>query len=118
MMLENLSTNVLSSQLRTAISEGMNDYFQNEARVINEAAYSPQKITKEQVQEVVDGLNQFLQPTNTSIRFEYHEQLNEYYVKVVDDKTEETIREIPSKKLLDFYAAMTEFVGLMVDKKI
>ncbi|MFJ8266902.1 flagellar protein FlaG [Peribacillus asahii] len=117
-MLENLSTNVLSSQLRTAISEGMNDYFQNESKVINETAYNQQKITKEQVQEAVDGLNQFLQPTNTSIRFEYHEQLNEYYVKVVDDKTEETIREIPPKKLLDFYAAMTEFVGLMVDKKI
>ncbi|MFB5282836.1 flagellar protein FlaG [Peribacillus sp. Hz7] len=117
-MLDHLSTNVLSSQLRAAISEGMNDYFQNEAKVINETTYSQQKVSKEQVQEAVDGLNQFLQPTHTSIRFEYHEQLNEYYVKVVDDKTDETIREIPSKKLLDFYAAMTEFVGLMVDKKI
>jgi flagellar protein FlaG len=28
------------------------------------------------------------------------------------------VKEIPSKKVLDMYAAMTEFVGLMVDKKI
>ena len=67
---------------------------------------------------MVEGLNQFLQPTHTSIHFEYHEKLNEYYVKVMDDQTDETIREIPSKKLLDFYATMTEFVGIMVDKKI
>ena len=48
-MLDHLSTNVLSSQLRTAISEGMNDYFQNEAKVINETTYNQQKISKEQI---------------------------------------------------------------------
>ena len=37
---------------------------------------------------------------------------------VVDDKTHEVIKEIPSKKLLDTYASMMEFVGLLVDKKI
>ena len=67
---------------------------------------------------MVDNLNAFLNPAHTAVRFEYHEKLNEYYVKVVDDMTDETIREIPPKKLLDFYAAMTEFVGIMVDEKI
>ncbi|WP_409302822.1 flagellar protein FlaG [Peribacillus sp. SCS-155] len=73
---------------------------------------------KEKLEQVVKGLNQFLQPAYTSLKFEFHEKLNEYYVTVVDDSTHETIREIPSKKLLDIYAAMTDFVGLMVDKKI
>ncbi|CAH0132143.1 flagellar protein FlaG [Peribacillus simplex] len=119
-MLESLSTNILSSQLRTAISEGISSYYQRE---INTVAYSEQSVesnqtTKEKVQEAVDSLNTFLNPTHTAVRFEYHEKLNEYYVKVVDDVTDETIREIPPKKLLDFYAAMTEFVGIMVDEKI
>ncbi|MGG3555287.1 flagellar protein FlaG [Peribacillus frigoritolerans] len=119
-MLESLSTNILSSQLRTAISEGISSYYQRE---INTVAYAEQSVesnqpTKEKVQEAVDSLNTFLNPTHTAIRFEYHEKLNEYYVKVVDDVTDETIREIPPKKLLDFYAAMTEFVGIMVDEKI
>lgn len=73
---------------------------------------------KQKIQEVVRGLNEFLQPSHTSLKFQYHDELNEYYVSVVDDSTSEIVREIPSKKLLDFYAAMTEFVGLMVDKKI
>ncbi|MBO0997837.1 flagellar protein FlaG [Bacillus sp. SD075] len=120
-MLESLSTNILSSQLRTAISEGIGSYYQRE---MNTIAYSEQSVesnnqpSKEKVQEAVESLNTFLDPAHTAIRFEYHEKLNEYYVKVVDDVTDETIREIPPKKLLDFYAAMTEFVGIMVDEKI
>jgi flagellar protein FlaG len=73
---------------------------------------------KEKVAKVVDGLNEFLTPSHTSLKFEYHEKLNEYYVTLVDDQTKEIVKEIPSKKMLDFYAAMTEAIGLMIDKKI
>lgn len=120
-MLERLATQFLSPQLRTAISEGMNQYNQSGTENVSnleQAQNSEQTVSKEKIQEVVEGINRFLQPTHTSIHFEYHEKLDEYYVKVVDDQTDETIREIPSKKMLDFYAAMTEFVGLFVDKKI
>jgi flagellar protein FlaG len=63
-------------------------------------------------------LNDFLTPTQTSLKFEFHDKLNEYYVTLVDEKTKEVVKEIPSKKMLDFYAAMTEFIGVMMDKKI
>ena len=63
-------------------------------------------------------MNDFLIPVNTSIKFELHDKLNDYYVTVIDDITHEVIKEIPSKKLLDTYANMMEFVGLLVDKKI
>ncbi|HZH60852.1 MAG TPA: flagellar protein FlaG [Metabacillus sp.] len=76
------------------------------------------KITKEKLEEVVQGMNHFLTPTTTSLKFELHDELNKYYVKVVDANTQEVIREIPSKKLLDIYASMTEFLGLAVDKKV
>ncbi|MDQ0218401.1 flagellar protein FlaG [Peribacillus cavernae] len=73
---------------------------------------------KEKLDKIVESMNEFLQPSNTSLKFELHEKLNEYYVTIVDDVTHEVIKEIPSKKMLDMYAAMTDFVGLMVDKKI
>lgn len=50
------------------------------------------------------------------LQFVLHEKLGEYYVKVVDNRTEEVVREIPPKEWLDFYAAMAEFMGLIVDK--
>ncbi|MBG9586941.1 flagellar protein FlaG [Cytobacillus firmus] len=82
----------------------------------------PQKkggqVKEEQVTEVIESMNKFLQAAHTSLKFELHEELNEYYVTLVDEVTQEVVREIPSKKLLDVYAAMTEFLGLMVDKKI
>lgn len=73
---------------------------------------------KEKVEEIVKGLNDFLSPSHTSLKFEFHEKLNEYYVTLIDEKTKEVVREIPSKKMLDFYAEMTQHIGLLVDKKI
>ncbi|MGY6213032.1 flagellar protein FlaG [Cytobacillus firmus] len=73
---------------------------------------------EEKLTEVVGSMNDFLQASHTSLKFVLHEELNEYYVTIVDDLTQEVVKEIPSKKMLDMYAAMTDFVGLMVDKKI
>ncbi|MFD1779985.1 flagellar protein FlaG [Fredinandcohnia salidurans] len=106
------------------------DYFQQkksiETETRGENVTSPQqpikqseKIdSKENVQQVIDSLNKFLEPNNTSLKFELHEELNEYYVTIVNDETHDVVREIPSKKILDIYAAMTEFLGFVVDKKI
>ncbi|WP_042350833.1 flagellar protein FlaG [Bacillus massiliigorillae] len=78
----------------------------------------PNNQIKENLSKVVDSMNQFLQPSNTHLKFEFHDELQEYYVAIVDNKTDEVIKEIPPKKLLDMYAAMTEFLGVLVDKKI
>lgn len=77
-----------------------------------------EEISGDTIKRMVDGLNSFLKPTFTSIRYEYHEKLDRYYVTVVDKDTEETIKEVPPKKLLDVYASMAELAGLIVDKKI
>lgn len=79
---------------------------------------SEEKLSKESVEKLVNSMNDFLQASSTHLKFEYHEKLNEYYVTIVDNHTEEVVREIPSKKLLDIYSAMTDFLGIIVDKKI
>lgn len=74
--------------------------------------------SKEEMEKVVKGMNDFLKPSNTHLKFEFHDELEEYFVTIVDDVTYEVVKEIPSKKLLDMYAAMTDFLGILVDKKI
>lgn len=91
---------------------------QNNGSYSEQFGWSPVKSSKENVEEIIEKMNSFIEPTHTSIQFKLHEGLKEYYVTIVDQKTEKVIREIPSKKILDIYAAMTEFLGLMVDKKI
>ena len=75
-------------------------------------------VTADKVETVVSKLNEFMEPLRTNLKFELHEELDEYYVKVINLKTDEVIREIPPKKMLDMYAAMAEFMGLLVDEKI
>ncbi|WP_353854445.1 flagellar protein FlaG [Bacillus sp. Bos-x628] len=75
-------------------------------------------VSKEEIDKTIQGANKLIEPTQFHLQFELHEKLNEYYVKVVDNQTDEVIREIPSKEWLDFYAAMTEIVGLFVDKRM
>lgn len=77
-----------------------------------------EKITKEKLVEKVDSMNDFLEPTNTSVKFKFHDELGEYYVQVIDTLTDEVIKEIPNKKFLDINASMAEFAGLLVDEKL
>jgi len=72
----------------------------------------------DKAKKMTESINRFMETTNTNLRFQFHEDLKEYYVTIVDSKTNELVKEIPSKKLMDIYAAMRDFLGLMVDHKI
>ncbi|PWA12655.1 flagellar biosynthesis protein FlaG [Pueribacillus theae] len=76
-----------------------------------------EQLMTERVRERVDAVNDFLLPIDISVKFTFHEELQEYYVEVVDKNTQEVIREIPPKKFLDMYAGMAKFMGLFVDEK-
>ncbi|MCA1055311.1 flagellar protein FlaG [Rossellomorea aquimaris] len=91
---------------------------QLQVQELHQEKTNKEPVTKEKMEDVVRGMNEFLSASNTHLKFEFHDKLQEYYVKIVDEQSKEVIREIPSKKVLDMFAAMTEFVGLMVDKKI
>lgn len=78
----------------------------------------PAELSKNETKELTESMNQFLDSANVQLRFKFHEQLNEYYVTIVDPETEEVVREIPPKKLLDIHAAMKDFIGLLIDRKI
>lgn len=121
-MIDRVSSNGLSQQMRVTNLEDTIKAITADSDVKiqsigeREAVIDPRM--KKQLEEIVQGMNKFMQPTHTSLKFELHEKLNQYFVKVIDDNTKEVVREIPPKKLLDMYAAMTEFLGILVDKKI
>ena len=75
-------------------------------------------LPKEKAKNMVSDMNTFLASADSQLKFKFHEELNEYYVTIIDTTTDEIIREIPSKKLMDIHAAMREFVGLLIDRKI
>ncbi len=74
--------------------------------------------SKKELNEMIKGVNELMIPSHTSSKFVLHEKLNDYYVQVINDDTKEILHEFPSKKFLDMYASMMDYVGLFIDKKI
>lgn len=74
--------------------------------------------SKVKVQEVVEKMNKMLAVDNNTAKFMYHEGLDRFYVTVVNRETEEVIKEIPPKKLLDAFYEMQKMFGMIVDEKI
>lgn len=73
---------------------------------------------KEKLQQAVESLNKFIGTDHTASKFVFHEGLDRYFVQVVDSDTEEVVKEIPPRKLLDAFYEMQKLVGMIVDKKI
>lgn len=98
------------------------DFSGNEKQTLDKKTWdeglAQTKMSREKTQEMVDSLNKFLTPMQTSLKFELHDKLNEYYVTIIDSETKEVVKEIPPKKMLDIYAAIAEQLGLIIDKKI
>ncbi|EAZ84846.1 flagellar protein FlaG [Lysinibacillus fusiformis] len=77
-----------------------------------------QEISKEKLQHAVDTVNEFLQINHNASKFVLHDGLDRYFVQVVDTKTEEVVKEIPPKRLLDAFYEMQKLLGMIVDEKI
>lgn len=75
-------------------------------------------MTDDEVSEVVKELNSQLSKQTTNLKFGYHTKLKQVMISIVDSNTNEILREIPPKKILDMVAAMMENAGLLIDKKV
>jgi flagellar protein FlaG len=104
------NVNATTNENVTAVKEKQPVY-ENEASL--KEALSPNIAEK-----MTESLNNFLETTSTKLRYEYHDKLGKYYVTLVDKQTDEVVQEIPNKKLMDMHAAMLDFVGVLIDKKM
>lgn len=71
--------------------------------------------TEQAYQIATNKLNEFMEHTNRSSKFVFHKDLERYYVEVVDTKTDEVIKEVPPKELLDAYYEMQKLAGKIFD---
>lgn len=71
-----------------------------------------------ETEAVVERLNRAMDAISLRLKFELHDDSGKYYVRVVDELTDETIREIPSKRALDMLASMRQMVGVIIDERV
>lgn len=76
-----------------------------------------QQPPRQAVEQAADGVNAFLKSSGSHVQFALHQGTNQLMVQVLDDKTDEIIRTIPSKELLELADKVGEMVGMLLDKK-
>jgi len=81
-------------------------------------SFEPVSIGELQLIEAIEKANATLKGVNTSFKFSIHETTKEIVVQVINNDTQEVIREIPPKKILDMVAKMWELAGIIVDRHI
>lgn len=85
---------------------------------VNEMTDNDGEPTSQAYQIAVNKMNEFMEATNKNSKFIFHEGLEKYYVEIVDAMTNEVVKEIPPKELLDAYYEMQKMVGKIVDRTI
>lgn len=73
--------------------------------------------TSRRIKSAVEHANQTMRHAKTKCEFSYHEETKRVSIKVIDEETEEVIREIPPEETLEMISKMWELAGLMVDEK-
>ena len=71
--------------------------------------------TEQAYQTAVNKLNEFMEYNQKSSKFIFHKDLERYYVEVVDAQSQEVIKEVPPKALLDAYYEMQKLAGKIFD---
>lgn len=76
------------------------------------------ELTNDEMGQVTEELNKFMDKINTDLKFEIHEKTNRVIVQVVDSKDQRVIKEFPPHELLDTLAAISDYIGVLLDKKV
>ena len=62
-------------------------------------------------------VERLLEESRRRLRFRVHEATGRIWVQVIDQQTNEVVREIPPERYLDLVARIWELVGLLVDER-
>ena len=70
-------------------------------------------------QEFLDDLEREIELIhNVKLQFSVHQSTGRTMVKVVNRDNEQTIREVPSEKILNLAAKLDEMIGILFDKTV
>ena len=76
-----------------------------------------EEVVSSKMKDAIDRVNSKIVPSKTRCEFSYHEDTKRVSIKVIDQNTEEVIREIPPEETLDMLSKMWELAGILVDER-
>lgn len=73
--------------------------------------------SEDEIKNAINQANKRARFGHTNAEFSYHEATKRISVKIIDQDTNEVIREIPPEETLDMISKMWELAGIIVDEK-
>ncbi|MDD5052740.1 MAG: flagellar protein FlaG [Sulfuricurvum sp.] len=73
--------------------------------------------SQDQMNKLVDQLNQSLNPFNTSLRFGFDNTSKDFFVSVIENKSDRVLRRFPVEQAQQILPKIQEVNGLLFDKK-
>lgn len=92
-------------------SEASKNYSQSEQQ-------EKEELTREDISQLTEHLNQIMTAINTDLQFKLHEGTDRLMVQFVNTQDNQVIKEFPPHELLDTLAAIRNYVGILLDKKV
>lgn len=83
----------------------------------SQSAQQLQPVGREQTEEAVKRIKEFVQPINDSIQFSLDNDTGFTVVKVIDLQTKEVLRQIPSEEAINIAKALDKLKGLLIHSK-
>lgn len=72
---------------------------------------------KEQFNKELEKLNQSIASSGKMLRFEFNEEIERYYVEVLDVETQEVVASLPPEFMIDLSIKMKELIGMFIDER-
>lgn len=115
--IKNVSANSSSDgvAVEKVASQGVNTASSSKKQETQEK--SSGEATERQISNAIEHVNN-AQNKRTYCQFSFHKEINRVAIKIIDEESEEVIREIPPEESLEMVEKMWELAGLIVDKKI
>ena len=110
-LLKNADITANGKEPATIRKEMKNDIFQDTSEK------SDASISAKMILEAIERANRAISGANRRFEYSFHDKTNEVIVKVIDSESNEVIREIPPKKILDLVASLMEIAGIIVDER-
>ncbi|MDO5291519.1 MAG: flagellar protein FlaG [bacterium] len=90
---------------------------QNQTKDNKPLTYGSDK-KKDMLRDEVEEANYKLQISNRHCEFRFVEEANRVAIKVIDNETDEVVKEIPSEEALKTIEALREMTGLLIDHQL
>ncbi|MBM4764124.1 flagellar protein FlaG [Bacillus sp. B15-48] len=120
MQIHPMSANVPPNQQQTVksrsgnvIQEKVDKGILEEVRQTNQIRL---EVNVEEIHKAIDQFNKVFRPTY--LNFQLHDDSGKYFVRIIDDKTQEVIRQIPSDDFLHMAAEARGQQGLIIDERV